>query len=124
MYIGVHATRGGTMKRPSKKQMQALSSSPSNMKDKRVDLGKKVDLPKEDPKQLEYRTLQNIMFIITNSSTPMKDPTNLYQGAVALKEIFEYVVPKIQNLQKELGLDDKGQKIEKNAKKAKEVKNA
>ena len=112
------------MKRPSKKQMKAIASSPGNMKDTRVDLGKKVDLPKEDPKQLEYRTLQNIMFIITNSSTPMKDPTNRYQGAVALKEIFEYVVPKIQNLQKELGLDDKGQKIEKkDSKDVKEVKN-
>ena len=50
----------------------------------------------------------------------MKDPTNLYQGAVALKEIFEYVVPKIKSLQKDLGLDDKGQKIEK--KESKDVK--
>ena len=112
------------MKRPSKKQMKAISSSPGNMKDSRVDLGKKVELPKEDPKQLEYRTLQNIMFIITNSSTPMKDPTNLYQGAVALKEIFEYTIPKIKKLQKELGLDENGKKIEKEEKKAKEVKNA
>ena len=112
------------MKRPSKKQMKAIASSPGNMKDSRVDLGKKVELPKEDPKQLEYRTLQNIMFIITNSSTPMKDPTNLYQGAVALKEIFEYTIPKIKKLQKELGLDENGKKIEKEEKKAKEVKNA
>ena len=112
------------MKRPSKKQMKAIASSPGNMKDSRVDLGKKVELPKEDPKQLEYRTLQNIMFIITNSSTPMKDPTNLYQGAVALKEIFEYTIPKIKKLQKELGLDENGKKIEKEEKKTKEVKNA
>ena len=57
LYRGTYQ-KGGPMKRPSKKQMKAIASSPGNMKDSRVDLGKKVDLPKEDPKQLEYRTLQ------------------------------------------------------------------
>ena len=108
------------MKRPSDEELKRL------MKDKRMGGAEKVELPKEDPKMIEYRTLQNIMYFCTSANIQLKNPEETYKAAVALKEVFEFCLPRIQNLEKELGLDKKLEeaKKEKKGNKAKAKKEA
>ena len=108
------------MKRPSDAELKRL------MKDKRMGGAEKVELPKESKEMIEYRTLQNIMYFCTSSSIQLKNPEETYKAAVALKEVFEYCLPKIQKLEKDLGFDKKLEeaKKEKKGNKAKTKKEA
>ena len=106
--VGSIFLKGGVMKAPKR----VVKADPRNMKDSRKDLKKK-----EDPKMTEYRILQNIMHLLTNSTVQMKDPNVLYQTAYSLHEIGEYCLPKIEKLAKDLGFDKEVKKSKEVAKK-------
>ena len=100
-----------------KKPKKVVKAAP-NMKDSRKALD---NMKPEEPKMKEYRVLQNIMYLLTNSTVQMKDPNILYQTAKSLHEIGEYILPKVEKLSKELGFDKELKKAKESEKQAKEA---